>query len=83
MVARPNPAAEVLEIVAETYERGAHRIDVVTLTGDVVATLAFDRGADATPRVFTVNVQALASGTYQVILQTPTRRRVLPLSILH
>lgn len=83
VVARPNPAAEVLEIVAETYERGAHRIDVVTLTGDVVATLAFDRGADATPRVFTVNVQALASGTYQVILQTPTRRRVLPLSILH
>ncbi|MBC8125511.1 MAG: choice-of-anchor D domain-containing protein, partial [Candidatus Kapabacteria bacterium] len=83
VVARPNPASEILEIIADTYERGEHRIDIRTLTGEVVATFTFDRGVDSTPRVFNVNAQALASGTYQIILQTPTRRRVLPLSILH
>lgn len=83
IVARPNPATESLEIVADTYERGEHQIDIVTLTGDVVATYTFVRGADASPRSFAVDVRALASGTYQIIIQTPTRRRVLPLSILH
>ncbi|MCX6140142.1 MAG: choice-of-anchor D domain-containing protein [Candidatus Kapabacteria bacterium] len=83
IIALPNPASEVLELVAEAYERGVHRIDVVTLTGDIVATYSFAHGVDPVPHAFSVNVQALASGTYQIILQTPTRRRVLPLSILH
>lgn len=83
IMARPNPATETLEIVADTYERGDHQIQVVTLTGDVVATYTFVRGTDATPRSFAVDVRGLASGTYQIILQTPTKRRVLPLSILH
>lgn len=83
IIARPNPAAEVLELVAQAYERGPHRLDVVTLTGDIVASYVFVHGIDSTAHTFSVNVQALASGTYQVILQTPTRRRVLPLSILH
>lgn len=83
IVARQTLQPNRSEIVADTYERGQHQIDIVTLTGDVVATYAFVRGADATPRSFAVDVRALASGTYQIILQTPTRRRVLPLSILH
>jgi len=83
VVARPNPAQDFVEIVATVFERGLHRIDVVTLTGDVVASTTFTAGRDDRRHVLPVDARSLASGTYQIILQTPTRRRVLPLSIFH
>lgn len=83
IVARPNPASEHVEVVADIYERGEHRIDVVTLLGNVVASATWMRGSDNTPYIFDVDTRGLSSGTYQIILQTPTRRRVLPLSIFH
>jgi len=83
IAARPNPATESFQIVADTYERGQHQIDVVTLTGDVVASYTWVRGTDSTPRTFDVDARSFASGTYQIILQTPSRRRVMPLSIFH
>jgi hypothetical protein len=82
VTARPNPAQDHVEIVARVYERGRHQVDVVTITGDRVASITFD-ASGGSEHVIPVDVRTLASGTYQIILQTPTRRRVLPLSIFH
>lgn len=79
----PNPASDVLRIQADVFEPGLHTIDIVDVVGTVVSTASWHHERGASGYLMPINAGALASGTYHVVLTTPTRRRQLPLHIIH
>ena len=78
----PNPSRDFTEIVADVFESGEHTIAIISVTGELIDSWSFahDRGASL-HRVLR-NVQQWSPGVYSVVLSTPTRRRVVPLTIL-
>lgn len=79
----PNPATSDVSITADVFEPGVHTIDVVSVTGDVIASTSWMHHASDLTYVMPTTVEALPSGVYQVVLTTPTRRRTMPLHIIH
>lgn len=79
----PNPASDELNVSVDLVEKGLHTLEVITLTGEVISSARWQ--ADVTGAAFThrLDARTVPAGTYQVILQTPTRRRVASLSIIH
>ncbi|MDZ4744867.1 MAG: choice-of-anchor D domain-containing protein [bacterium] len=79
----PNPVSDNLNIAVDLTEKGIHTVEVITLMGEVVNSMTFK--ADATGAAFEhdVDTRNIPAGAYQVVLQTPTRRRVTTLSIIH
>jgi hypothetical protein len=81
--ALPNPATEQVSIEAEVFEAGLHRIDIVNTEGVVVASASWQHVRGAPPFLMPIAAADLASGSYHVMLTTPTRRRVVPMHIVH
>lgn len=79
----PNPASDELSVSVDLVEKGLHTLEVITLTGEVINSAVWQ--ADVPGAAFThkVDTRQLPAGSYQVVLQTPTRRRVTSLSIIH
>ena len=79
----PNPTVERTQIVAETYERGMHTLRLIDASGRLVMSTSWEH--DPRQRLHEVNIDAaqLAAGLYQIILESPTRTRVEPLSVVH
>ena len=78
----PNPMVDKTEIVAETYERGMHSIRIVDAAGRIVWQSSWQ--SDANQRLHVEHIQSslLSAGLYHVILESPTRSRVEPLSVV-
>lgn len=78
----PNPSRDIADITVEVYETGEHTITITSLTGQVIDAWSFihERGAPL-HRVLR-DIREWAPGVYSVVLTTPTRRRVVPLTIL-
>ena len=78
----PNPSVDVAEVVADVFEQGMHTITIMSITGERIDAWSFmhTRG-DASHRSLR-DVRQWAPGVYSVVLETPTRRRVAPLTIL-
>lgn len=81
--AMPNPMVDQTQIVVETYERGRHTLRIIDASGRVVLTSSWNH--DTQKRLHEISLEAgqLAAGLYQIILESPTRTRVEPLSVVH
>jgi hypothetical protein len=79
---RPNPAVEITEIIYETVEPGATRLYITDMMGGQTITLIDE---ETTPGLNTVlfDASVLASGSYFIILQTPSSRAIQPLQVEH
>ncbi len=79
----PNPMVEKSQIVVETYERGTHTLRIIDASGRVVMTSSWNH--DAQHRLHEISLESgqFAAGLYQIILESPTRTRVEPLSVVH
>jgi hypothetical protein len=79
---QPNPVANTseVELVYETIEPGRTELYIVDMLGRRATTIV---DAELTPTRYStrIDVRDLASGTYFIILQTPTERLVQPLQI--
>ncbi|MBU3700041.1 MAG: choice-of-anchor D domain-containing protein [Candidatus Kapabacteria bacterium] len=78
----PNPVADDGEIVTETYERGLHTLTLITAEGRTISLNSWNHDASSPVVHHRIPVEALPSGLYQVVLETPSRRRILPLSLI-
>ncbi|MFN4907404.1 MAG: choice-of-anchor D domain-containing protein [Bacteroidota bacterium] len=78
----PNPVAEQGEIVTETYERGMHSLKLISTGGEVAHEISWPHDASSPVVHHRIPVELLTSGLYQVVLETPSRRRIVPLSLI-
>ena len=81
--ALPNPATDNLRIQADVFEPGMHTIEIIDVVGNVVSAASWQHERGAASYTMPINAGVLASGTYHVVLTTPTRRRQVPLHIIH
>lgn len=81
--AGPNPAPQDMKIYTEVFEPGVHTLQVVDITGTVVSEWNWNHTRGDAPRTVVLPTQALAAGTYSIVLRTPTRSRVVSCTILH
>lgn len=79
----PNPVRDVVNLDVEVFEPGDHHIMLVSSTGEVLWSETWQHVAGAQPRSIRMNAGTFGSGMYQIVLQTPTRRRVKSLLIVH
>lgn len=83
IIATPNPASDKVDLQAEVFEPGEHALQIITLTGEVIASATWRHVRGDAPYLLPVNAASLPSGIYHIVLRTPTRHRVLPLNIVH
>ncbi len=78
---RPNPTGSQVEITYELTEKGFTKIYIVNLYGKVVKMLY--RGVP-TPGINSIdfNVKEMSSGSYFIVLETPTVRRTQRLEVV-
>ena len=60
-----------------------HTIEIIDVVGNVVSAASWQHERGAASYTMPINAGVLASGTYNVVLTTPTRRRQVPLHIIH
>jgi WD40 repeat protein len=82
MLARPNPAGDEVEIGYELVESGRTQLFIINMNGERVKTL-FDKEISS----FGVNSEKittseLSSGSYLVVLQTPTEMKSIKLEVI-
>lgn len=82
IVASPTPASDDLILTVSLYEKGLHDVQMIDATGTVVDRWSWMNDGPTTS-TFTIPVQNLGSGTYRVILRTPTRQRSVPAVVIH
>ena len=78
----PNPMVDKTEIVAETYERGMHTLKIVDAAGRIVWSNSWQPEGNQRLHLEQINATLLSVGLYHVILESPTRSRVEPLSVV-
>ncbi len=78
----PNPVSGDGKIVTETYERGRHSLSLITADGQTIRLGSWDHDVSSPIVHHDIPVEDLSSGLYQVVLETPSRRRIMPLSII-
>ncbi len=79
-VVRPNPVSERGEIEYEVIESGRTVVEVVDMMGRVVG-VVYDGELLPGSYVSGLNVGGLSSGTYFVVLRTPSDRMMLPMRV--
>jgi hypothetical protein len=81
-VPKPNPAVGMMEVTYETIESGRTQLYLVDMLGRRVTTIL---DAEVTADKYTLRVDAsgLASGSYFLVLQTPTGRALRTLQVEH
>jgi hypothetical protein len=78
----PNPSRDVADITVEAFEVGEHTVSISSLTGEHIDTWSFVHQRGDAPHQSLRDVRQWTPGVYSVVLTTPTRRRVVPLTIL-
>jgi hypothetical protein len=80
--ALPNPIRDQATILVEAYERGPHTVRVVDAAGRVLWSTSWQHDMRDRLRELPLDTDQLSAGLYQIILESPTRRRVEPLSVV-
>lgn len=82
IVASPTPAADDLLIAISLYEKGPHAMQMIDATGTEIERWSWVNDGPRT-QTFTIPVQHLGSGTYRILLRTPTRHRSATAVVIH
>jgi hypothetical protein len=69
-------------VLTETYERGTHRLTLISIDGTSIELAQWEHDPLQPVREHSLPTEWIGSGSYQLILETPSRRRVLPLTII-
>jgi hypothetical protein len=80
--ALPNPIRDQATILVEAYERGPHTVRVMDAAGRVLWSTSWQHDMRDRLRELPLDTDQLSAGLYQIILESPTRRRVEPLSVV-
>lgn len=80
--ALPNPIRDQAMILVEAYERGLHTVRVVDAAGRIRWSTSWHHAVGDRLRELLFDADQLSAGVYQIILESPTRRRVEPLSVV-
>lgn len=78
---RPNPAENTCEIEYEMIESGKHEIYIINTFGRKVLTV-FDGNGIKGRAIETIDISSLTSGTYYLVLQTPTNQLTVKMNIV-
>jgi hypothetical protein len=70
----PNPASNLIELAYFPKENGEYRLSILNLYGQEVEQIAIIEHFDKTLQTFQHDISNLTSGTYVLLLQTPTER---------
>ncbi|MFM8771536.1 MAG: choice-of-anchor D domain-containing protein [Candidatus Kapaibacterium sp.] len=79
---QPNPVVADGMVLTETYERGTHSLIIVGLDGTSIDVARWEHDASNPVREHRLPADIMTSGSYQIILETPSRRRVLPFTVI-
>lgn len=79
---QPNPIVADGIVLTETYERGEHSLTIVGLDGTSFDIGRWEHDASNPVREHRLPAEIMSSGSYQIILETPSRRRVLPFTVI-
>jgi len=78
----PNPVVSDGMVLTETYERGMHKLVMITIDGTSLEIARWDHDPLQPVREHPLPIDLVGSGSYQLILETPSRRRVLPFTVI-
>ena len=78
----PNPIVGMAEILYETVENGATRLEIFDLAGQRVASLLDVADLPTQAHIATWGTEAEPSGIYYVVLTTPTQRAVTTIVVV-
>ena len=78
----PNPVTDNSVVVAEVYERGLHSLRIADVSGRTIISRSWHNEQIGQPYTMQLEASLIPSGMYQLILETPTRSRVEPLSVV-
>lgn len=78
----PNPASNLVEIAYFSNEKGKYRINIVNLHGQQVISTITNEHFEHTLQLEQLNISELSTGTYIVVLQTPTTVKSQKLVVL-
>jgi hypothetical protein len=82
MLAKPNPTISEVEISYQLSETGRTSMIITNMNGEVIKTLFDKEISDFNYNTIKVNTGDMSSGSYFVILQTPTERQSLRLEVV-
>jgi hypothetical protein len=77
----PNPAGEWAELEIETVESGPTSVTLLDIHGQLITTL-FNGDLESGRHLVSFNTRELSTGSYYVVLMTPTVRRVQRIDIV-
>lgn len=83
IVAQPNPATDNLEVVAEVFERGWHSLELSSITGQTLSVDSWLHQPGNSAKIIVIRTNELPAGMYQLRLVTPTRSRIVSVSVIH
>ncbi len=83
VVALPNPSIDRVTFDVQMYERGVHQLEIVSMQGIPVWSTELRAGVGSTAVSVPLSTDLFPSGTYLVVLKSPTRQRTVMLTILH
>jgi hypothetical protein len=81
MLVKPNPSYDNCQIDYETTEKGRTQVFIMNTNGQIVSTLV-DGTVARGLKSLSVDIRSLPTGSYYVILQTPTKRRSVNLEVI-
>jgi hypothetical protein len=82
LAVQPNPMVSDGMVLTETYERGTHTLMLISIDGTSIELAQWEHDPLQPVREHSLPTEWIGSGSYQLILETPSRRRVLPLTII-
>lgn len=82
LAAQPNPMMNDGVVLTETYERGRHTLTLISIDGTSIVLASWDHDPLQPVTEHSLPTDRIGSGSYQLILETPSRRRVLPLTVI-
>jgi hypothetical protein len=82
LIAKPNPAGNEVEIGYQLIESGRTSLFITNANGEVIKTIFDKEISDYNYNTIRIDTREMPSGSYFVILQTPTERQSLRLEVV-
>ncbi len=78
----PNPIRDQATILVEAYESGSHTVRIIDATGRALWSTRWHHDMRDRLHELPLDADQLSAGMYHIILESPTRTRVEPLSVV-
>ncbi|MBU3679602.1 MAG: choice-of-anchor D domain-containing protein [Candidatus Kapabacteria bacterium] len=79
---QPNPVVSAGTVLTETYERGSHILSLVGIDGTAREIDRWQHDPAQPVIEHPLPVDMISSGSYILVLETPSRRRILPCTVI-